>query len=70
MKRKRKPVHARRFIFKFYYRWEDFLWFVRINLCLIRKLRCLEFTLGLLGVGFLMQFYYGKRRIDAPCKGE
>jgi hypothetical protein len=36
-------------------------WFVGCNLCLFRDLRCVECTLGLLGFGFLAQFYYGKQ---------
>lgn len=66
---KRKSVHAKRFLIIPYAKYGDFIWFIRLNLVLMRgSVRCLEFTIGLLGVGLMVQWYYGKQRIDSPAK--
>ena len=37
-------------------------WLIRFNLVVIRDMRCVELTFGLLGYGVLAQAYYGAHR--------
>ena len=51
----------KRFLFKGYASRKIF-WLVRCNIVVFSDLRCVEFTLGLFGVGILFQIYYSKTR--------
>ena len=46
------------------YKPRHLIWIVRLNICVLRDVRVLEITFGLLGYGILVQFYYGEDRLN------